>query len=125
MTRVIVSTTTERGKWAEDKALDFLEVNGLNIIERNYRSPKGEIDLIMEDNNIIVFIEVRYRANSRYVSAIESIDSQKCARVIATSQHYIQYNRTAAKMTSRFDVIVITGPVTKFEIGWIKNAFQA
>ncbi len=125
MAEEITTTTTKRGKWAEDKALDFLKANGLRPIERNYRSSKGEIDLIMKDQNTITFIEVRYRENNRYVSAIESIDSQKCSRIIATSQHYIQCNRSATKMTCRFDVIVITGPIEKLEIEWIKNAFQA
>ncbi len=79
----------------------------------------------MHDKNIIVFIEVKYRVNNNFVSALESIDTRKCDRIIATSQYYQQRNLNAAKMNIRFDVVAITGKINTPKLEWIKNAFQA
>lgn len=116
---------SERGKWAEDIALDYLKAKGLKLLVRNYLAPCGEIDLIMQEKKIIAFIEVRFRTNKQHVSAIESIDSRKCNRIIATSQHYLQDFRLSLKMVYRFDVVAISGQIDEPEIEWIKNAFQA
>jgi putative endonuclease len=119
------SIALKHGRLAEDKALDYLRNNSLKFTARNFHAPYGEIDLIMHDKNIIVFIEVRYRVNNNFVSALESIDGRKCDRIIATSQFYQQHNLNAAKMITRFDVVVITGKIKMPKIEWIKNAFQA
>jgi len=122
---IIAHNTYQRGQWAENMAFDYLKKQGLKPLERNYHGPGGEIDLIMQDKNVIAFVEVRYRANDRYLDALESIDTQKCARIINTGQYYLQSNRAASKQPCRFDVVIISGPTDKPEIGWIKNAFQA
>ncbi len=124
-TKIKNSVALKHGRLAEDKALDYLKKNGLKFITRNYHAPYGEIDLIMHDKNIIVFIEVRYRVNNNFVSALESIDTRKCDRIIATCQNYQQRNLNAAKMITRFDVVIITGEINTPKIEWIKNAFQA
>lgn len=115
----------ERGQWAELVALDYLKKNGLELLEHNYHGPGGEIDLIMLEDNIIVFIEVRYRSNNKYVAAIESIDQKKCERIIKTSQRYLQKSRQALHSLCRLDVVTISGSSENPDIGWIKNAFQA
>jgi putative endonuclease len=115
----------ERGKRAELAALLYLKSNKLELLEQNYRGSGGEIDLIMLDDNIIVFVEVRYRSNNNYAGAIESVDRRKCERIIKTSQKYLQKHRWTAGNLCRFDVITISGNIDKPEIGWIKNAFQA
>ena len=106
-------------------ALEFLKSKGLKLLEQNYRGPGGEIDLIMLDGKTIAFIEVRYRANSNYADALESIDSRKCSRIIKTGQLYLQNHPQAGETTFRFDVTTITGATGKPGIEWIKNAFQA
>lgn len=113
------------GQWAENMAFEYLKKQGLKPLERNFQGPGGEIDLIMQDKKVIAFVEVRYRANDHFVSALESIDQQKCARIINTSQYYLQSNRLAFKQACRFDVVIISGPTDKPKIEWIKNAFQA
>ena len=65
------------GAEAEDLACAWLQARGLRLLERNYRSRRGEIDLIMQDGEQLVFVEVRYRASNRYGSAAESITSAK------------------------------------------------
>jgi len=118
-------TTLSKGRFAEDLAFDYLLKSGLKPLARNYRCPRGEIDIIMQHDETITFIEVRYRKNDHYISTIETIDKRKCKHIIETSQHFLQANRKAAKYPCRFDVIALTGNLTKPDIEWIKNAFHA
>ena len=118
-------TTLATGKFAEDLAFNYLLQLGLRPLARNYRSHRGEIDIIMQHEKTIVFIEVRYRKNDHYMSPLETISSRKCKRIIETSWHYLQSNRNATKNPCRFDVITISGDQAEPDIMWIKNAFQA
>lgn len=120
-----IENSHNRGKRAELAALDFLKRNGLELLNQNYHGPGGEIDLVMLDNNTVVFIEVRYRSKSSFAGALESIDFRKCERIIRTSQKYLQNNRWTAGHQCRFDVITVSGNMEDSGIGWIKNAFQA
>jgi putative endonuclease len=115
----------QRGRWAEQIALDYLLSKRLKLLDKNFRSAFGEIDLIMQDKNIILFIEVRYRSSNHFHTALESIDRKKCERIIATSLQYLSENRSASQLDCRFDVVALTGPQETPMIEWIKNAFQA
>ncbi len=118
-------TTLARGKLAEDLAFGYLLELGLKPLARNYRCLCGEIDIIMQDDEIVVYIEVRYRKNKHYIDPVETIDVGKRNRIIKTSLHFMQSNRSAAKSPCRFDVITVSENLTTPEIKWIKNAFQA
>ncbi|MDD5393272.1 MAG: YraN family protein [Thiothrix sp.] len=109
----------QRGENTEQLACKHLQANGLKLLHQNYRLRTGEIDLIMRDGAIIVFIEVRYRKTQRYGGALLSIDPRKQARIIRTAQHYLQYR--APDTQARFDVIAVEGDDG---IQWIKNAFD-
>lgn len=111
-----------QGKAAENKALEFLKRNGLRLIARNYRSRRGEIDLVMEDGDDIVFVEVRYRANSTFGSALESVDRNKQARLIACALQYLSENHL--DKASRFDVIGLSPGANGTRIDWVRNAFE-
>jgi len=115
----------QRGQQAEDVALEYLEYQGLKLLTRNYHASGGEIDLIMQDGETIIFIEVRYRANSYHHNPAESIDPEKCRRIINTSQRFLQANRKMTALDCRFDVIVLSGSLDSPAIEWINNAFQA
>lgn len=115
----------QRGRWAEQTALDYLQNKKLKFLDKNFRSSFGEIDLIMQEGNIILFIEVRYRSSNHFHTALESISKKKCERIIFTSQQYLTENRNTAHMDCRFDVVVLSGQQEKPTIEWIKNAFQA
>ncbi len=115
----------QRGRWAEQTALDYLLDKNLALLDKNFRSSFGEIDLIMQEGNILVFIEVRYRSSNHFHTALESINKKKCDRIISTSQQYLTENRKSAHMDCRFDVVVLSGQQEKPTIEWIKNAFQA
>ena len=119
------SSRYERGKLAENTARKYLQKNGLVPLQQNYRGPGGEIDLIMMDRNIIVFIEVRYRASQHYLHPVESIDTGKRHRIIQTGQYFLQVSDWKPDIQCRFDVVTVTGDLMKPELGWIKNAFQA
>ena len=115
----------QRGRWAEQAALEYLLTKKLKLLDKNFRSAFGEIDLIMQDENIILFIEVRYRSSNHFHTALESINRKKCERIIATSHQYLSKNRSASQLDCRFDVVALSGPQETPTIQWIKNAFQA
>mgnify|MGYP000246906245 CR=1 FL=1 len=111
-------TTIEKGNLYEERALNFLLQQGQVLVERNYRCKWGELDLLMDDGGALVVVEVRYRKNDRYGSALESVTSTKQARIIAATKHYIVAKRIDQPI--RFDVVAITGDTSP---QWVKNAF--
>lgn len=113
--------TREIGLQAEQVACHFLEKNGLKLLARNYRCTFGEIDLIMRDNNDIVFVEVRKRTNIDFGSAVESVTLTKQRKVIKAAMHYLQKLRWFDKVHCRFDIIGIS----QGQMEWLKDAFQA
>lgn len=121
----LLSNTKELGDKAEKLALDYLLDKGLKLVEKNYRIKGGEIDLIMKDDQYLVFTEVRYRKNKRYGSGAESVDFKKQARLIKAASSYLQEFAKLAHQPARFDVISITASDGEFDIEWIQNAFQA
>ena len=114
----------ELGRWAENRSLSYLKKQGLELIRKNFHGPSGEIDLIMKDNNTIVFIEVKCRTDNNFYHPVEAIDKNKCKKITSTGEYFLIKNRLS-DAECRFDVILITGNVKLHEIEWIKNAFQA
>ena len=113
----------ERGNNAESAAEKYLINQGLHFISRNYRCKAGEIDLLMLDDDVLVFIEVRFRSNPFFGSAAESITSQKILRIRKTAEHFLQTHNRYAHYYKRFDVIAISAQSASPEILWIKDAF--
>ena len=118
-----MSLRGEQGRLAEDRALTVLEQAGLRLIERNYHSRYGEIDLIMEDGRTVVFVEVRYRRSDRYGSAAESVNRQKQTKLILTAAAFLRDRRL--NRPSRFDVAALSPGPEDLAMTWIKGAFQA
>ena len=110
-----------KGIDSEQLACDYLQSQGLQLLQRNFFSRCGEIDLIMRDNNTTVFIEVRYRKNRNYGGAAASVTFAKQQRIIKTALYYQQQNRVQGAM--RFDVVAVEGKA--FKIEWIQSAFTA
>jgi putative endonuclease len=113
------------GKQAEDLACRYLHDQGLHLLERNYNTRYGEIDLVMRDRDTTVFVEVRYRRHSDVVDPLSSVDIRKQHKLIRTAQSYLQQLKRANPPPARFDVIAITEQGTQHKIDWIKNAFDA
>lgn len=118
-------TTRKSGKRAETLAAKYLTKQNVKIITQNFYSRFGEIDLIVLDRETLGFIEVRYRKNENYLSAIETIDQHKCKKIIKTSEIYLNKRKKYQSHQCRYDVITITGEPGNTVIKWIKNAFQA
>ncbi len=115
----------ETGNHAETAACNYLQRQGLKLVERNYLCKRGEIDLIMRDGQNTVFVEVRYRRNDRFGSSAESVDWRKQSKLLATAEHYLQQHPKAAQSACRFDVVALTTENAQQKIHWIEDAFQA
>lgn len=120
-----MSLQQSRGKDAENRACAYLEKQGLHLLTHNYRSRPGEIDLIMQDQDSLVFVEVRYRRRQDFGSGAESVDRRKQSKLIACAQHYVQAHPKIADQPCRFDVVSIDGQNGDGPIQWIQNAFLA
>jgi len=112
----------ERGQLAELKAAGYLQQQGLKLIKQNFRARGGEIDLIMSDNDIIIFVEVRFRKSPNFMHAIETIDATKVQRIIQASRYFLQTESQKAGLY-RFDTVTLTGNINTPVINWTKNAF--
>ncbi len=113
------------GKRAERHALRFLQSCGLKHLGSNYRIRGGEIDLILQDGQTLVFVEVRSRSDDRYMDALESITPEKINRIINTSRHYLMCHGIDESVVCRFDIVTLTGKSRSPKIEWIKSAFEA
>ena len=98
--------SSQIGRLAEDKAVDLLKKKGYRIIERNFRTKSGEIDIIAEDGNTVVFVEVRFRKNKAFGTPEETIDQKKIKKIILTANRYISMKNLTGK-DIRFDVIAV------------------
>jgi len=111
----------QKGNEAEDQACQFLIQKGLILIQRNFATKLGEVDLIMQDDDVLVFIEVRYRKNRDFGGSALSVTPKKQKRIIKAALAYQQKNAPQASM--RFDVVAIEGEGSNKKIDWINNAF--
>lgn len=112
-----------KGKQAELNACEYLQTKGLRLLVQNYRCNRGEIDLIMQDQDDIVFIEVRSRNRVDYGNALESITKNKINKLIKTATYFLQQKKWLYKVNSRFDIVVIHPITGRLHLEWIKNAF--
>ena len=114
------ATTTQAGDAAEDLALQHLQAAGLQLLERNYRTPGrggGEIDLIMRaPDGTVVFVEVRRRASARFGGAAASITPAKQARLTLAAEHYLQ--TLSSVPPCRFDAVLFDGAQPPH---WVQN----
>ena len=96
-----------RGAWGEQAARVFLERHGYVILETNFRTRFGEIDIIAQDGKYTVFAEVKTRKNDRFAAAREHVTPAKQARILAAAEEWLQSHPDAPQ--PRFDVIEVYG----------------
>ncbi|MEH6358225.1 MAG: YraN family protein [Pseudomonadales bacterium] len=116
------------GKQAEHEALNFLKQQGLKLLDKNYHCRQGEIDLVMQDEQTLVFIEVRYRKSAHFGSSAESVTNSKQRKIIHTAEHYLCNKVKTAIPACRFDVVAIypsASAQNSLQFDWIKHAFQS
>ena len=115
---------SSKGQQAEAIAAQYLKRKGLTLVQQNYRTPLGEIDLICQDQQQLVFVEVRYKAGSDpLISPAETITRSKQLKVIKAARHYLQRHDPAGHLSCRFDVVAMTGQLSDPQIDWLPHAF--
>lgn len=102
-------------------ACEYLKKNGFSVIERNYRSVTGEIDIIAREGKSLVFLEVKGRRNEKFGSPFEAVNKPKQRKIIKTAICFIKQNKLRPEEI-RFDVVGIS---SEDKIEHIKNAFQS
>lgn len=116
-----VSPSQRRGAELERRALALLKQHGLTLIARNVQYDSGEIDLVMRDGAVLVFVEVRYRQTAQFGGAVESIDAAKRQRLIRTARHFLLTSWPHPTPQCRFDVVAFDGNTCK----WLRDVVIA
>ena len=112
------------GQRAESEAERYLRRKGYRILERNVRSPGGELDLVAQAGGVLVFVEVKARRTSAYGGAPYAVDNRKQGRLVRLAAQYLARHRLHHP-PCRFDVILCTGDTMRPEkIEHIENAFD-
>lgn len=115
-------TRAAAGALAEKLAADFLIARGLTILERNWRRRCGELDLIAQDREVLVFVEVRLRRRSDFGGAAASIGASKRSRMAAAAGLYLA--RLGHTPPCRFDALLLDRLDSR-SIEWMRNIFDA
>ena len=113
----------EFGKAAEEDAAKFLSEKGYKILERNYRSRFGEIDIIAKDGDVTVFVEVKARRNDNKGTSLSAVTPAKQKKISLTAIFYMKVNNILGQRV-RFDVVAMDGFGQNLRFRLIQNAFQ-
>ncbi|MET0889406.1 YraN family protein [Stenotrophomonas sp. JAG2] len=111
-----------RGAAVEAAAQAHLRDAGLRPVTTNARYRGGEIDLIMRDGDVVVFVEVRYRANDRFGGGAASVDRRKRRKLVLAAQLFLQSHPWLAEQPCRFDVVEGSGDPP--QLNWLRDAFR-
>lgn len=111
------------GALGEKNVVKYLKKHKFKIVERNFVSRFGEIDIIAKNKEFLVFVEVKTRKENSLVSGVCAVDSKKQQKIILTAEYYLSQNETA--LQPRFDVaeVIYTKDTIKYQINYIENAF--
>ena len=107
------------GQHYEKMAADYLQKAGLKLLKQNFYCRQGEIDLILRDGPMLVFVEVKYRSSRTMGDPAEAVIPSKQRRIRSTAQYYLYSCGYGEETRCRFDVICILGD----QISWIRDAF--
>jgi len=111
------------GRAGEAVAEDYLRQLGYRVVERNYRCPCGEVDLVAADGTTLVFVEVKTRSGTLCGSPLEAVDVRKQRRIAAAAQHFL-VTRFCGGRAARFDVIGVLWKGSVPELEHVQNAFE-
>jgi putative endonuclease len=111
------------GTAGEDKACRFLRWHGFHIMERNYRCPLGEVDIIAGKGGKLVFCEVKTRSSGERDMAMAAVDGTRQRRMARTASHYLRAKNLSPR-ECRFDVIALLKDGPRWRIEHVKNAFE-
>ena len=118
------TTRAHCGAAAERESLRYLQARGLRLVTRNFRCRLGELDLIMLDDDCLVFVEVRFRSGD-FVAPALSVDARKQRKLAQTAAFFLAGHSRLADRPVRFDVVAVErAPGTRGRIQWIRDAFR-
>lgn len=105
----------------ESLVTEFLKKNNIEILDRNFYTSQGEIDIVGRDGEYLVFFEVKYRVSGKYGNPLEAITPKKRGRIVRAARVYLYSRHYPENTFIRFDCVgVLDGKVE-----WVKNAFDA
>ena len=117
-------TRQQVGKTGESLAEQYLRGRGYRILARNARSPSGELDLIAEDGDVVVFVEVKARQTAAFGGAAYAVDPKKQARIVRQAAQYLARHRLQHRFC-RFDVVLVHSQAGRDPVvELIQNAFE-
>lgn len=124
-TKQLNSSPQSTGQWGETQAVKHLTRLGYTIVATNYRKRYGEIDIIAQQGETLVFIEVKCRQGRSFGSPLEAVDQRKQQRICRVAAEYLQSHHGGDR-TARFDVIAVQPAAGRPEavIDHIENAFD-
>jgi putative endonuclease len=108
------------GQLYEQLATEYLQRQGLKLVQQNFLCKAGEIDLVMRDGASLVFVEVKYRASNAFGGAAAAVTVSKQQKLLRASRWYLQQHRLSDQ-ACRLDVLAIEGQ-PPYQYQWIKNA---
>jgi len=112
------------GQAGESAAEEYLRRKGYRILARNLRSPLGELDLVAEDGQVLVFVEVKARRTDAFGGAIHAVHHRKQEKLIQLAAQYLARHRIKNRLC-RFDVVLLQGlNAAAPQIEHIQNAFE-
>jgi putative endonuclease len=112
------------GKKSEEMAAQFLLSRGYRILERNYRTPRGELDLIAQDGEVLVFVEVKARRGASFGEPQWAVNEKKRQHLIKASLFYLSRKRIRSRYC-RFDLVVIQeGRDGQTQIDLLRNVIE-
>jgi putative endonuclease len=113
------------GNQGETFALAHLEAKGMRLVDRNYRWRGGEIDLIMRDGEVLVFVEVRSKSGAAHGTPLETIDYRKRRQIERCARQYLAHKKVGADVCCRFDAVGVLIPdSSQIEIVHVPDAFR-
>jgi putative endonuclease len=110
------------GQAGESWAEQFLRAKGYRILERNLRTPLGELDLVAEDAGVLVFVEVKARSTEAFGGALSAVDHRKQRKLIKLASQYLAQHHWSNRLC-RFDVVLVQGQ-DRHQIEHLQNAFE-
>ncbi|MCL2520644.1 MAG: YraN family protein [Spirochaetaceae bacterium] len=115
-------TNKQKGNEGEEKVCNYLKSNGLKIIARNFKSRRGEVDIITREEDCLVFIEVKSWLTYSYEDMEYAINKRKMRNIMLTALEFVEQHPAYAKLALRFDVAFLSRKTG--ELHYIKNAFE-
>lgn len=109
----------------EQRACTELQRAGLRLLDRNYTTRYGELDLVMLDRDTVVFVEVRHRLTNSHGDAAATVTAGKQGKLIQTAELWLSRHPEHASRPCRFDVVSYDGPTERATMAWLQRAFEA